>query len=231
VLKIHGGPAWIWPDEFGFNAEDYSLYMAQQGYAVLMPNIRGSTGYGEEFLQGCVGDFCGMDFEDAMSGLDYMIERGIADPDRLGIMGWSYGGIFGSKALTKTDRFSAACLGGVGVNWISFYGTTDIPDFTELRYLEGTPYDNTEEYWNFGAMATISNTDRGCPVLIMQGEKDIRTPYPQALEYYRALKKLGATVELVTYTGQGHGLGTLDAQKDKLSREMAWLDKYLKQKE
>ncbi len=225
VLHIHGGPSWAWDDHFYANWHDWGQFLAGQGYAVLMPNPRGSTGRGWEYQIANHNDWMGGDYLDSQRGLDLLIERGIADPDRLGIGGWSYGGLTTAWALTQTDRFKGAVLGAGVTNRVSMHGTTDIVrwhgSWQSAEFAEAT-----DEYWHRSAMRYIGQVKT--PTLIPHGEKDDRVPVSQGWEYYNALRTMGVPTKMVVYPREPHGLGERQHQRDLMERVLAWFDEYVK---
>lgn len=225
ILHIHGGPSWAWDDHFYANWHDWGQFLAGQGYAVLMPNPRGSTGRGWEYQIANYNDWMGGDYLDSQRGLDLLIERGIADPDRLGIGGWSYGGLTTAWALTQTGRFKAAVLGAGVTNRVSMHGTTDIVrwhgSWQPSEFAEAT-----DEYWHRSAMRYIGQVTT--PTLIPHGEKDDRVPVSQGWEYYNALRTMGVPTKMVVYPREPHGLMERQHQRDLMERVLAWFDEYMK---
>lgn len=225
ILHIHGGPSWAWDDHFYANWHDWGQFLAGQGYAVLMPNPRGSTGRGWEYQIANYNDWMGGDYLDSQRGLDLLIERGIADADRLGIGGWSYGGLTTAWALTQTDRFKAAVLGAGVTNRVSMHGTTDIVrwhgSWQSTEFAEAT-----DEYWHRSAMRYIGQVKT--PTLIPHGEKDDRVPVSQGWEYYNALRTMGVPTRMVVYPREPHGLMERQHQRDLMERVLAWFDEYVK---
>lgn len=225
ILHIHGGPSWAWDDHFYASWHDWGQFLAGQGYAVLMPNPRGSTGRGWEYQIANYADWMGGDYLDSQRGLDMLIERGIADPDRLGIGGWSYGGLTTAWTLTQTDRFKAAVLGAGVTNRVSMQGTTDIVtwhgSWQTAEFAEAT-----DEYWHRSAMRYIGQVKT--PTLIPHGEKDDRVPVTQGWEYYNALRMMGVPTKMVVYPREPHGLTERQHQRDLMERVLAWFDEYVK---
>ncbi|MGH7544756.1 MAG: S9 family peptidase, partial [Gemmatimonadota bacterium] len=156
VVQIHGGPASAWMRRFPDAWSTYAHVLAGRGYAVLQPNYRGSSNYGERWQMEIAGDYFRQAFDDIMSGVDTAIARGIAHPDSLAMMGWSAGGHWSNWALTHTDRFKAISTGAGAVNWISLYAQTDI-QFTREFYFQGMPYGRWEEYWRVSPLQFIQN--------------------------------------------------------------------------
>jgi dipeptidyl aminopeptidase/acylaminoacyl peptidase len=222
IALIHGGPTGAWED----NVEVWGQLLVSRGYAIFYPNIRGSIGYGQKFIEMNRGDWGGGDFKDVMAGVDDLIARGIADPDRLAIGGWSYGGYMAEWAITQTSRFKAAVSGAGLSDLISEYGTEQHPSYDEWFY--GVPYE-TEKiagYLNSSPFVHLKNAKT--PTLILQGEADTVDPVGQSLELYRGLKRYGVTTELVFYPREPHGFHEEKHLVDRLNRILDWYDKYLK---
>ncbi len=222
---VHGGPAGVFSYRFLPRRSAYPIQtFAGLGYAVFMPNPRGSGGYGEKFRRANFRDWGGMDYKDIMTGIDYLIEKGIADPDKLGIMGWSYGGYMTSWVITQTDRFKAASVGAGVTNLFSMYGQTDIPEFMEC-YFGALPWEDSEVYENHSAMYFINKART--PTLIQHGEKDVRVPLPQGQELYLGLKKSNVPVKFVIYPRQPHGIREPKLQRDSMKRNVEWFNKWI----
>ena len=220
IVMPHGGPAGHYSLSFHSLAQLY----AARGYLVLLPNVRGSSGYGQAFLRANIGDLGGGDFQDLMSGVDELVRRGVADPDRLGIWGWSYGGYMAAWAVSQTDRFKAAVVGAAVTDWFSVYGHDDIQYDVE-EYFRGTPYDRPELVAERSPMTYVKRVKT--PTLILHGEKDFRDPLPQAQNFYLALKKRGVEVQFVVYPREGHGIREFSHRKDMLRRSLEWMDDHL----
>lgn len=226
ILNIHGGPAGVFQQSFVGNRGSYPLacFMAK-GYAVLRPNPRGSSGYGTEFRRANIKDWGMMDYEDVMSGVDHVIAMGIADANRLGVMGWSYGGYLTSMIITKTNRFKAASAGAPVTNLMSFNGTADIPSFV-ADYFESEFWDNPAIYSKHSAMFNIKNSKT--PTLIQHGENDLRVPISQGYELYNALKRQGVPTRMIVLPRQPHGIQEPRLQIATMQSNLDWFDKYLK---
>jgi dipeptidyl aminopeptidase/acylaminoacyl peptidase len=220
IILIHGGPTGNWGDYF----EPWGQLLAARGYAVLYPNIRGSSSYGWKFLTANRGDWGGADFKDVMAGADEIIKRGIADPNRLGIGGWSYGGYMSGWAITQTNRFKAAVDGAGLADLAVEYGTEDDPTYDEWFY--GTPYEKPDGFAKSSPMTYIKNAKT--PTLILQGADDVVDPISQSQMLYRGLKRYGVETDLVIYPREGHGLREEKHLLDRLNRIIAWYDKYVK---
>ncbi len=224
LVVAHGGPAGAYVNNYRVGGLEGGQFWAGQGWAVLYPNPRGSTNYGEKFLQANVNDWGGGDYRDIMSGVDALVARGIADPDRLAHIGWSYGGYMTSWVITQTNRFKAAMVGAGLTNMTSMYGTNDIPNVL-VTYFGGIPNKETLPLYSArSAMTFIDNVQT--PTLILHGANDERVPTGQAYELYRGLKDRGKTTELVFYPREGHGISEYYHQKDRLMRIHEWVTRY-----
>ena len=220
LLRNHGGP--VSQYDFGFNF-DAQLFAAN-GYVVVSMNPRGSSGYGQDFSVALWADWGNKDFEDVMAGVDYAIEKGYADPERLGVGGWSYGGILTNYVITKTDRFKGAITGASEVLFRSNYGHDHYQRIWEEEF--GLPWKNAEEWERISPFNYVENIVT--PTLIMCGEKDWNVPVLNSEQLYQALRRLGRTTQLVVYPGQHHGIRIPSFQKDRYERYLAWYDKYVK---
>ena len=224
LVVAHGGPAGAHMNNFRVGGLEGGQFWAGQGWAVFYPNPRGSTNYGNKFLRANIGDWGGGDFRDIMSGVDALIERGIADKDRLAHIGWSYGGYMTAWVITQTNRFKAAMVGAGLTNLVSMYGTNDIPNLL-LAYFDGYPRpENAALYASRSAMTHIDKVTT--PTLILHGANDERVPTGQAYELFRGLKDRGKPVELVFYPREGHGITEYYHVKDRLTRIHAWVTRY-----
>lgn len=224
LVVVHGGPTGAFVDDFRVNYGDGGQHWAGQGWAVLYPNPRGSTNYGERFMRANIPDWGGGDFRDIMTGVDAVIARGIADPDRLAIQGWSYGGYMTAWAITQTTRFKAAMVGAGITNVWSMYGTNDVPNYL-AAFFKGIPTRDTLALYM--ERSAVSHADKvTTPTLILHGGSDERVPIGQPMELYRALKDRGKAVELVFYPRQGHGLSEYYHQLDRLNRQFEWITKH-----
>lgn len=227
LLVIHGGPAGVDLDNFSLVKSAYPVQVfAGRGYAVLMPNYRGSTGYGEKWRQANVGSLGANEFDDINTGIDELIRRGLADPDRLGFMGWSYGGHMTYYAVTHSNRFKAASAGAGATNMVSMYAQTDLPGFYSKTYFGFPPWENFDFYIEHSSFYRVK--DARTPILIQYGERDARVPLPQGLEFYRAMKELGVPCQLVVYPGQGHGITEPRYQKDLMQRNLDWFERWIR---
>ena len=223
IALIHGGPTGAWQDSI----EAWGQLLAARGYAVFYPNIRGSSGYSEKFIEMNRGDWGGGDYRDVMAGVDDLVARGIADPDKLAIGGWSYGGYMAEWAITQTTRFRAAVSGAGLSNLISEYGTEQGPSYDEWFY--GLPYEPEKitGFLNSSPFVHLKNVKT--PTLILQGDADPVDPPGQSQELYRGLKRYVVEAELVMYPREPHGFREEKHLLDRLNRILAWYDKHLKQ--
>ena len=222
ITLIHGGPTGNWQDSI----EVWGQLLAARGYAVFYPNIRGSVGYGQKFIEMNRGDWGGADFKDVMWGVKDLIDRGIADPAKLGIGGWSYGGYMAEWAITQTNDFKAAVSGAGLSNLISEYGSEEHPAYDDWFY--GVPYesDSLVKFLNSSPFTQLKNAKT--PTLILQGETDTTDPPDQSQELYRGLKHYGVETELVMYPREPHGFREEKHLLDRLNRILAWYDAHLK---
>ena len=226
VVQTHGGPASS--DKLGLSRSisRYNPVLASNGYIILQPNYRGSTGYGDDFLRDMVGGYFHQSHLDVMAGVDYLINQGIADPDRLVKMGWSAGGHMTNKIITFTDRFKAASSGAGAVNWIGMYAQSDIRTY-RTPWFGGSPWQKDapiDVYWDNSPLKDISNVTT--PTLVMVGRNDLRVPFSQSLELYRALKSLGVPTHLYVAPREPHGWRELRHRLYKINVELEWFAKY-----
>jgi dipeptidyl aminopeptidase/acylaminoacyl peptidase len=226
LLVIHGGPSGVSSNRFTASRGAYPVQVfAGMGYAILQPNYRGSTGYGERFRGLNRGDISGRDWIDIDSGIDYLVEAGIADSDRLGIMGWSFGGHHTYWGITQTDRYAAASAGAGANDLISMYSQTDIPEFYHT-YLGPKPWEDFELYEERSAYRNVARVTT--PLLVQVGERDERVPAEQSIQFYEAVKSIGvAPVKLVLYPGEPHGVRSPRHRRDLLSRNVEWFAEWI----
>jgi len=223
IALIHGGPTGAWQDSI----EIWGQLLAARGYAICYPNIRGSSGYGQKFIESNRGDWGGGDYRDVMAGVDDLIAKGIADPDKLAIGGWSYGGYMSEWAITQTTRFKAAVSGAGLSNLISEYGTEQGPSYDEWFY--GLPYEPEKVAGFLNSSPFVHLKSVKTPTLILQGDADPVDPLGQSQELYRGLKRYGVETELVVYPREPHGFHEEKHLLDRLNRILAWYDKHLKE--
>jgi dipeptidyl aminopeptidase/acylaminoacyl peptidase len=224
VALIHGGPSGVWTQSFPASWGNFGHVYAGRGWVVFYPNVRGSSGYGEKSLLSNVRDWGGGDYQDIQTGLDTLIAKGIADPDRLAQAGWSYGGYMTAWTLTQTNRFKAVMVGAGLTNMFSMYSTNDLQRTLEA-YFGAEPWNDLQVYNSRSAMTFIKQART--PTLILHGAEDKRVPVGQAQELYMGLRKNNIPVELVFYPREPHGLQEPRHQLDKMRREYAWFSKHV----
>jgi dipeptidyl aminopeptidase/acylaminoacyl peptidase len=226
LLFVHGGPMGVFTQTYNGAAGLYPLAaFSAKGYALLRVNVRGSSGYGSKFRHANYGDWGGGDYQDLMTGIDHVIALGVADPDRLGVMGWSYGGFMTSWIITQTKRFKAASVGAGVTNLMSFTGTADIPGFLP-DYFSGEFWDKPDAYRAHSAMFQVKGVTT--PTLIQHGERDRRVPLSQGEELYNALKRQGCTTRMVIYPRSPHAIEEPKLLLDCMTRNLEWFDRYVK---
>jgi dipeptidyl aminopeptidase/acylaminoacyl peptidase len=197
VLQVHGGPTSAYWERY----DPFAQMLVGEGWAVLMPNPRGSTGYGHAFAAANKNDLGGADYRDLMAGVDYVIKNFPIDPSRLALAGYSYGGEMAGFAVGKTDRFKAIVSGAPVTDQFSEYGTENGSWYD--RWFYGKPWENFESAWRQSPLSGASHAKT--PFLLIQGDADLSDPAGQSQEMYRALRQVGAPVELVMYPREGHG--------------------------
>lgn len=224
LTYIHGGPEGAYTRGFNASWGAFPQIYAGRGYAVFMPNFRGSSNYGASFAQANIKRAGQIDYDDVMTGIDHLIRTGVADEKRLAVAGWSYGGYLSAWMIGHTKRFRCAAYGAGLSNAVSYWGTADIIHQRE-RLHGGTPWRAREMFEEQSPLTHL--TKASTPTLIFHGEKDERVPLGQSRESYRTLKRLGVPVKLVIYPDQGHGLTVPSYQLDKIRRELEWVEKYV----
>jgi dipeptidyl aminopeptidase/acylaminoacyl peptidase len=223
VLDVHGGPVGAYQRSW-MRGHAVPL-LVSRGYAVLLPNPRGSAGRGREFAAAVVGDMGGADTHDYLSGIDAMIERGVADPARIGTMGVSYGGFMSAWLVTQDQRFKAAVAGSPVTEWYSFTFTTNIPRWG-LWFLDNADPEDIGSQVHTRSPVMHASQAR-TPTLLTAGAKDRCTPAGQAREFYQALIGHGVDSELVIYPEEGHGVSRFPAVTDYLTRLVTWFERYM----
>jgi dipeptidyl aminopeptidase/acylaminoacyl peptidase len=224
ILSIHGGPHGAYGNSFDFQMQ----LLASNDYAVLYTNPRGSTGYGEDFLWATWGGGWGIkDFEDVMAGVDYVVANFPIDPKRLGVTGYSYGGFLTDWTITQTNRFAAAVAGAGISNWVSDYGTADIPRTKESEFF-GAPWEKQgyELLWRQSPIAYAGNVTT--PTMFIHGEADLRVPIEQAEQMYTALKKRRVPARMVRYPESYHGGWTPWNTVHRYAEELQWWNRWLR---
>src|SRR5262245_43815047 len=219
ILSVHGGPAGAWDVSFrGINHVYTGL-----GWAVLEPNVRGSSSYGDALLRGNMKDIGGGDYQDLMSGVDKLIADGIADPDRLAIRGWSYGGILGGWTVTQTARFKAASLGAMVADWSSEYAMGFNHD-VRLWYIGGTPWESPESYRRQSSYTHIAKVTT--PTLLLHGERDTTDTIGQSMMFYQGLKDRGIAPSFIRFACEPPGFREPHHVRIRDAEEISWLMKY-----
>ena len=221
LLRIHGGPNG--QDAHSFNAE--RQWFAANGYAVLAVNYRGSAGRGQKYSRAIFADWGHYEVEDLQAGVDHVVKMGVADPDRLGVGGWSYGGILTDYLIASDHRFKAATSGaGTGFT-VSFYGTDQY--ILQYDYEIGPPWKSFDTYVKLSY--PFLHADRiTTPTLFLGGERDFNVPIEGSQQMYQALRSLGIDTQLIIYPSEFHGITRPSYVRDRLERYVAWYDKYLK---
>ncbi|MDX1502459.1 MAG: S9 family peptidase [Thermoanaerobaculia bacterium] len=221
ILEIHGGPFADYGDRF---AAEVQLYAAA-GYVVLYVNPRGSTSYGEEFGNLIHHAYPGDDYHDLMSGVDAVVERGLADPERLFVTGGSGGGVLTAWTVGKTDRFRAAVSAKPVINWTSFALTADAYNFFHRYWFPAPPWEDPEAYWSRSPLSLVGKVTT--PTMLLTGEADYRTPMSESEQYYQALKLREVDAALVRIPGASHGIARRPSQLiAKVAHVLAWFARY-----
>lgn len=221
VLEIHGGPAGV----FGRSFDSDAQLLAAHGYAVLQPNVRGSSGYGDEFLRGNMEDIGGGDYGDLMAGVDTLVAREVAHPDSLAVKGWSYGGILGGWTLTRTDRFRAASLGAMVSDWSSEYGVGFHFDVVRW-YLGGTPWSNAAHWRERSAYTHMDEVET--PTILFHGAgDDVDTP-GQSMNFHQALRHFGVPTRFVLFPREGHGIREPRHDRTRRIEELRWFQRHVR---
>jgi dipeptidyl aminopeptidase/acylaminoacyl peptidase len=225
VVQLHGGPQAMWWNGWLGTSLSWGQFLASHGYVVLLPNPRGSIGQGWEFSEAVFRDWGGADFEDVMDGVDSLVAEQIADPDRLGVGGWSYGGYLAASTTTQTDRFKAAI---VGASWTDLNTLGLTTDFTAwFRRIMGVgALEGDADVLN--RLSPLAHVDRcKTPTLVLHGENDARCPSYHGRAWYRGLKLRGVESEMIVYPREGHVLTERAHQIDLMQRVLAWYDNHL----
>lgn len=220
ILHIHGGPV----GQFGWGFDFGTQYLATRGYVVVEPNPRGSTGRGQEFVRGIYRSWGITDYDDVIAAVDYAVAAGFADPDRLAVTGYSYGGYMTNTVITRTTRFKAAAT-GAGHSFIAANYGHDIYQ-KWYNWELGTPWENRERYDRLSPLLRVASVTT--PTIFLGGRDDWNVPLLNAELFYQSLRKRGIPTELVAYPGTHHGGWDTAFERDYLERVAAWFDKYLK---
>lgn len=223
VVQGHGGPEWAWWSGWLGSWHEWAQLLATHGYAVLLPNPRGSDGQGTAFARVVGKDWGGADYQDILDGVDMLVAKKIADPARLGIGGWSYGGFMAAWAVTHGDRFKAAVAGAAPVDMAAMARITDTPGFTTGYF--GEPQAALADLDRTSSVRLLDRVHT--PVLVLHGGDDTRVPPTLGLQFYRGLKLLGKPAEMVRYPREPHWFHEPAHQEDVQRRVLAWFDRYL----
>lgn len=224
IVHYHGGPEEAWAAGFHGSWYDWGGILASHGYAVLLPNPRGSDGAGTSFTEANYRDWGYGDFQDSMDGVDLLVSRGIADPDHLGVGGWSYGGFMTSWTITHTDRFKAAVVGAAVTDLFTMATTSDIdPSYLDGYY--GSLRPNVKLYDDHSPVRFLDHCHT--PALVIHGEADVRVPVSQSEEFYYGLRFLGGETQMVRYPREPHVFQEMEHQRDSLERMLRWYDSHL----
>lgn len=226
LVLIHGGPAWAsFPIHSGCFNDKYPVEsFIEKGFIVLEPNYRGSSGYGNDFLKANYRNLGTGDYQDVISGVGALVDHGIADKDRVGVMGWSQGGFISAFCSTYSDRFKAVSVGGGISNWITNYVNTDLPSFIRM-HVGDTPWKDPEIYAKASPMTYIQSACT--PTLIQHGERDARVPLPNAYELYKGLREMGVDTELVLFDGMGYSSDKPGIHHAIMKQNLMWFSHYI----
>jgi dipeptidyl aminopeptidase/acylaminoacyl peptidase len=221
IVMVHGGPVWSYQDTWPGGTVPL---LVSRGYAVFQPNPRGSTGRGQKFAGMVVGDMGGDDALDILAGIDALIERRVADPERIGITGGSYGGFMSCWLPTRDQRFKASVAISPVTDWYSQHFNSNIGRW-DADFLRAHPEQPGGEYH---ARSPVLFADRvTTPTLLTAGRNDRCTPPGQAIEFYRALRWRGVETEVVIYPEEGHGVRNFPAILDLQTRTVAWFERFM----
>ncbi len=228
LVIIHGGPAATSRPVLVSGGVYPYLQWLNKGALILQPNYRGSGGYGEEFRSLNVRNLGVGDMWDVESGVDFLIKKGLVDPEKVGAMGWSQGGYISAFLTTNSKMFKAISVGAGISNWVTYYVNTDIHPFTR-HYLKATPWEDMEIYRKTSPMTNIN--EASTPTLIQHGEFDRRVPIPNAYELYQGLQDVGVEVKLIVYKDFGHGISRPKEQLAAQWHNWQWFAKYIWEEE
>ena len=227
ILQIHGGPESVSLDGWSTSPTYPIQLIAANGFLILQPNYRGSGGRGINFSKSNHNDLGGLEFQDVLYGMDYLVKSGVVNAGKIGIGGWSYGGYFSALGATKfSRRFKASVVGAGLSNMISFMGTTDIPKEMSIVHWNSFWFDEIDTFWARSPLAHIKKAKT--PTLIFHGSDDKRVHPEQGLELYQALKMNDVDTELVLYPREKHGVKERSHQLDYMERMISWYNKYVK---
>jgi len=220
IVQLHGGP--VMQNDYGFNA--IAQFFAANGYVVLLPNFRGSSGYGEEFSKGAYAAWGKKDVEDVLAGVQQAVESGIADRDRLGVGGWSYGGILGVQVITQTPMFKGAIVGAGEALYTPNYGADMWQVLWESEF--GLPWERRDLWEGLSPYYKLPKVTT--PTMFVGGKEDLNVPIANAEGMYAVLRRVGIPTQLVIYPGEFHVVQRPSFQHDLATRQLEWFDKYVK---
>ncbi len=224
IVYLHGGPTSSNLMRMRFFRG--RVLLAAQGYAVFCPNYRGSTGYGDRFIEELIGNNNGIEVKDVLSGIETMVDRGIADPNKIGVKGWSYGGYLTNCLITHSDRFKAAITGASIVDMNMQWGLMDTPGWV-INFMGGLPWEKPNRYRNASPLHRLNRVTAA--TLIQVGERDPRCPPANAYSLHRALKHYrNVDTQLMVFPGEGHHLNRYEHLVQRMQWDLAWFDKYLR---
>lgn len=224
IVQLHGGPNSSYQFNYGNWWATYPQILVSMGYMVFQPNYRGSTGYGDDFMRGIIGDFFTLGSEDILSGIEFLSSAGLIDSDRIGLMGYSAGAHFANWLITQTDRFKFAISTSGMANWLSFYAQNEVPYLREV-WLKTVPY-NDLNFWMASSPITYAANIK-TPTLFSHGELDKRVPLAQSIEMWRALKRNSIPTRLMIFPREFHSIDELKHQQIKMKEELDWIKKFL----
>ncbi|MEV4396102.1 S9 family peptidase [Nonomuraea sp. NPDC049607] len=225
VVMVHGGPTWLWSSSFApAESNQLAVPLAHAGAAVLLPNPRGSSGRGQDYARAVIGQAGEADLDDVLAGVDHLVATGVADPDRVAIMGLSYGGYLTAWAVTRTDRFRAAVVMSGVSDWLSFSTASNLAGGFDPLYHAGADPATAEGRERLAARSPVHHAAKAAtPTLILHGERDRTTPPGQAEQLYRAWSAAGVSTQLVLYPREGHELVEPAHRRDAAQRVIGWL--------
>lgn len=226
IVMPHGGPSWHWSLGFYADCHNPARYLVERGYAVFLPNPRGSTGYGETFNSLNRLDMGGGDWRDIEAGVDSLVASGLADPARLAINGFSYGATLAAWSVARNDRYRCAVIGAGPMNFLSGYGEDDLSPYWQEEFLGGPPWSHPREYLERSPITGVGAIQE--PVLIVHGQDDVRVPLAQSRELFAALTEQGVPVEFRIYPREAHGFAERRHQVDYMERQWHWFERHLK---